>query len=99
MELVLTNRSVTADEALSWGLVNQVVDDAECLDKAIELATKLAAGPKRAFGKAKRLIAGGIGALEAHMVLESETISQQAISAEGQEGIRAFLDKRKPQYS
>jgi 1,4-dihydroxy-2-naphthoyl-CoA synthase len=33
------------------------------------------------------------------MVLESETISQQAISAEGQEGIRAFLDKRKPQYS
>jgi 2-(1,2-epoxy-1,2-dihydrophenyl)acetyl-CoA isomerase len=99
MELVLTNRPLTADEALSWGLVNQVVDDAACLDEAIKLAEKLAAGPMRAYGKAKRLIAGGGGALEAHMVLESETISQQAISAEGQEGIRAFLDKRKPQYS
>lgn len=99
MELVLTNRPVTADEALAWGLVNQVVDDAACLPEAIKLAEKLAAGPVRAFGKAKRLMAGATGALESHMVLESETIAQQAVSAEGQEGIKAFLEKRKPGYA
>jgi 2-(1,2-epoxy-1,2-dihydrophenyl)acetyl-CoA isomerase len=99
MELILTNRPIGADEALSWGLVNQVVDDTACLEEALRLAEKLAAGPAHAFGKAKRLVAGASGALEAHLVLESETIAQQAISPEGQEGIRAFLEKRKAQYS
>ena len=98
MELILTNRPVTAQEALQWGLVNQVVADGEQVNEAIKLADKLAAGPTRAFGKAKRLLAGANGALEAHLVLESETIAQQAASAEGLEGIQAFLDKRKPQF-
>jgi 2-(1,2-epoxy-1,2-dihydrophenyl)acetyl-CoA isomerase len=98
MELILTNRPLGADEALSWGLVNQVVDDAACVEDALRLAEKLAAGPVHAFGKAKRLVAGASGALEAHLVLESETIAQQAASPEGQEGIKAFLEKRKAQY-
>lgn len=99
MELILTNRPLTADEALSWGLVNRVVEDSACLEESMRLADSLAAGPVRAFGKAKRLVAGASGALEAHLVLESETIAQQAISSEGQEGIRAFLEKRKAQYT
>ena len=97
-ELVLTNRAITAAEALDWGMVNKVVPDATLLDEAIALATKLAAGPQHAFGKAKRLLAASAGALESHLVLESETIAAQAASAEGQEGINAFLAKRKPQF-
>lgn len=98
MELILTNRLLGAEEALAWGLVNQVVADAEVLPEALKLADKLAAGPKHAFGKAKRLLAASAGALETQLALEGRTIAAQAATPEGQEGIRAFLDKRKPGY-
>jgi 2-(1,2-epoxy-1,2-dihydrophenyl)acetyl-CoA isomerase len=97
-ELMLTNRAITAKEACDWGFVNEVVADAEVLPRALVIAEKLAAGPKGAYGKTKRLIAASIGALEAHMALEGETISVQAGTPEGQEGIGAFLAKRKPKY-
>ncbi len=98
LEMLLLNRAVTADEALAWGLVNQVVPDADVLPTAMKLAEKLAAGPKRAFGLTKRLVSLSNGALEAQMVMESETIAAQAASVEGREGITAFLEKRKAQY-
>ena len=97
MELILTNRLLTATEALQWGLVNSVVPDAELLAEAMKLADKLAAGPTQAFGKTKRLLASA-AALDAQMALEGATIAQQATTPEGQEGIKAFLDKRKAKY-
>ena len=99
MELILTNRALTAAEALEWGLVNQVTPDSEVLDTALALAGKLAAGPKGAFGRSKRLAVAALGALESQLTLESETIAAQAATAEGREGITAFLEKRKAQYA
>jgi 2-(1,2-epoxy-1,2-dihydrophenyl)acetyl-CoA isomerase len=96
MELFLLNRSLNADEALDWGLVNRVVPDSHLLPEAIALGETLAAGPTGAFGRTKRLVASSLGALESQMVLESETIAAQGATAEGLEGIAAFLDKRKP---
>jgi 2-(1,2-epoxy-1,2-dihydrophenyl)acetyl-CoA isomerase len=98
LELLLTNRALTAREALEWGLVNQVVADGDLAGAALALAERLAAGPRGAFGKVKRLVAAASGALETQMALESETIARQAITAEGQEGIKAFLEKRKARY-
>lgn len=98
MELILTNRALGAAEALQWGLVNQVVPDAAVVEEATKLATKLAAGPKAAFGRAKRLVGGSLGAIEHQMAIESQAIAAQAASAEGHEGIQAFLEKRKPSY-
>lgn len=98
LELLLTNRALTAAEAVDWGLVNRVVPDAQVVDEAIALAEKLAKGPMRAFGKTKRLVAGSIGALEAQLAIESQTIAQQATTIEGQEGIVAFLEKRKAKF-
>jgi 2-(1,2-epoxy-1,2-dihydrophenyl)acetyl-CoA isomerase len=98
MELLLTNRALTADEALAWGLINQVTVDGEVLNAALALADKLAAGPLRAFGQTKRLVGAALGALETQLTLESQAIAAQAKSAEGREGINAFLEKRKPQY-
>lgn len=99
MELMLTNRLLSATEALEWGLVNQVVPDADVLAESIRLAEQLAAGPLHAFGKTKRLVAQSVSGLESQMVLESEGIAQQAATAEGQEGINAFLEKRKPRFA
>lgn len=99
-ELVLTNRMLSADEALDWGLVNQVVPNEEALETARSLARKLAAGPTRAFGGAKRLlIAGASSALAEAMEREAFTIAEQSQHAEAQEGIDAFLNKRRPNFN
>jgi len=99
MELLLLNRSLSAAEALDWGLVNSVVDDAQLLEEACRSAERLSAGATHAFGRTKRLLAASVAGLESQMVLESETIASQAVTAEGNEGINAFLQKRKPDFS
>jgi 2-(1,2-epoxy-1,2-dihydrophenyl)acetyl-CoA isomerase len=98
MELMLLNRALTANEALEWGLVNAVADDAHVVDEALKLAERLASGATGAFGRTKRLLAASIAGMESQMVLESETIASQAVTAEGNEGINAFLQKRKPDF-
>jgi 2-(1,2-epoxy-1,2-dihydrophenyl)acetyl-CoA isomerase len=97
-ELFLTNRTLSADEALAWGLVNQVVDDAEVLPQALALAARLAAGPTESFAAVKRLMDAADPGLEAQMALEGRTIAAQALHPHGQEGVAAFLGKRKPNY-
>jgi 2-(1,2-epoxy-1,2-dihydrophenyl)acetyl-CoA isomerase len=99
MELLLLNRALTANEALEWGLVNAVVEDAQVLDEALRLAGGLSTGATHAFGRAKRLVAASIAGFESQMVLESETIAAQARTEEGAEGINSFVDKRKPDFS
>jgi 2-(1,2-epoxy-1,2-dihydrophenyl)acetyl-CoA isomerase len=98
MELFLLNRSINADEAVNWGLVNRSVPDAQLLSEALKIGEQLAAGAKGAFAQTKRLMATSLGALESQMVLESQAISARAGTEEGQEGIAAFLEKRKPEF-
>lgn len=98
LELFLTNRVLTADEALEWGLVNQVVEDAELLAQARALAARFAAGPTESYGAVKRLISSSDPGLEAQMAAEGRAISAQSIHPNGIEGVHAFLEKRKPVY-
>jgi 2-(1,2-epoxy-1,2-dihydrophenyl)acetyl-CoA isomerase len=98
IELFLTNRVLGADEALAWGLVNQVVEDAELLPQAQALAAKFAAGPTESYAAVKRLIDAADPGLESQMALEGRTIAAQALHPHGQEGVAAFLGKRKPSY-
>jgi 2-(1,2-epoxy-1,2-dihydrophenyl)acetyl-CoA isomerase len=98
MELLLLNRTLSAAEALSWGLVNEVVADEEVQARALAIAEQLAGGATRAYGATKRLVAASLGAFESQMILESETIAAHAVGAEGTEGISAFLGKRRPQF-
>lgn len=99
LELMLLNRVLTADEALQWGLVNQVVADGELLATAQALAARLAAGPLESYGAVKRLMEAGDPGIEGHMALEGRAIAARAVSAEGREGVSAFLAKRKAQYT
>jgi 2-(1,2-epoxy-1,2-dihydrophenyl)acetyl-CoA isomerase len=98
-ELVLTNRVLSADEAMDWGLINRVVADDAVLDEARALAAKLAQGPTHAFGGAKRLLLDGASAsLGEAMEREAMSISTQAVHPEAIEGIDAFLNKRRPNF-
>ena len=98
LELFLTNRVLSANEALAWGLVNQVVDDAAVVDEARALATRLAAGPTESFGTVKRLIDLSDPGLEAQMAAEGRAIAAMSVHPQGREGVGAFLEKRKPNY-
>lgn len=98
LELLLTNRTLSADEALAWGLVNEVVDDAEVLPRAQALAERFAAGPTESYAAVKRLVDAADPGLEAQMALEGRTIAAQALHPHGQEGVAAFLGKRKPSF-
>lgn len=94
-ELMLTNRRLSADEALAWGLVNRVVPDGEAGKQAGELARQLAEGPTGAFGVVKKLLVAAFDeGLETQMEHEAAGIASCAGTADGQEGIRAFLEKR-----
>ncbi len=98
-ELMLTNRVLSSAEALEWTVVNEVVPDAEVLPRARELAGQLANGPTAAFGGVKTLLNGTFEqTLESQMELEARTIADMVVGTDGQEGIHAFLEKRKPAF-
>ena len=98
-ELALTNRALSAEEALEWGLINRVVPDAELAAAAGELAASLAEGATMALGEAKRLIQQGFTeSLESQMERETRGIADLARTEDAREGMAAFIAKRKPDF-
>jgi len=99
-ELLLMNTPVTADEALSSGLINRVVPDAELSTAALAYAEKLAAGAPLALAATKRLLWAGVGAsVEAAMPEESRTVADLCRSADVHEGLAAVIEKRAARFS
>ena len=99
LELTLTNRTLSAEEAYQWGIVTAVVPDGQVLERAEALARELATGPTMAFGVTKRLIHQGVTeSLETQLMQERHAISTMAGSADSQEGMSAFLAKRAPLF-
>lgn len=97
-ELILGNRTLTADEALSWGLVTEIVPDTLLAKRSFDIASRLASGATAAYGAAKALLLSQAG-IETQMELESRSIAELAASGDGREGIAAFLEKRPPQFT
>ena len=94
-ELVLTNRVLSANEALDWGLINKVVDFKDLKDEAYNLAKKLAEGPSLAFGKLKNLVHNSFSdSLEGQMEYEARMIAESAKTKDGMNGIEAFVNKQ-----
>jgi 2-(1,2-epoxy-1,2-dihydrophenyl)acetyl-CoA isomerase len=100
MELYLTNRVLSAAEALDWGLVNKVVPPEQLAAEAGALARRLAEGPTAAHGGVKTLLQSAASkSLETQMELETRSIAAAGASADGREGIRAFLEKRPARFT
>jgi 2-(1,2-epoxy-1,2-dihydrophenyl)acetyl-CoA isomerase len=98
-ELLLTNRTLNAGQALEWGILNRVVNDCDLLAEAERLAEQLAQGPAAALASTKRLLASSLPGFQDHLALESAAIARQGLNSEAREGIGAFLGKRRPQFA
>ena len=100
LELTLTNRALTAQQALDWGMITAVAPDGEALRQADALASQFAHGPTLAYGATKRLLHQGWSeTLETQMMAESQAISAMSATADASEGMRAFLAKRAPDFT
>ena len=98
-ELMLTNRTLSALEASAWGLVTEVVADGDLAARADELAAAMATTSGGSNGGVKALLLDTFGnGLEEQMELEGRLIAQRAESADGREGVDAFLAKRMPEF-
>ncbi len=99
LELTLTNRRLSAQEALAWGIVNRILPAETLQEKALALARQLAAGPSLAYAAAKRLLQRSLDhSLETQLEDEAQAIAAASTTADAREGIRAFLEKRPPQF-
>ncbi len=99
LELTLTNRRLSAQEALEWGIVNRILPAETLQEEALALALQLAAGPALAYAAAKRLLQRSFDqSLETQLEDEAQAIAAASATADAREGIRAFLEKRPPQF-
>lgn len=99
-ELMLTNRRLSAAEAVEWGLATRVVADDQLMAAADELAVQLASGPTLAYGKVKSLLNDSLtNGLETQMEMESKGMVASAKTDDAMAGITAFLAKNKPSYN
>jgi len=100
LEICAFDKPITADQALKWGLVTKVVPDGRSLEDAILMATELTERSLNSFRHTKQLLTDSFGnSFEAHLELERAALRTCAAHADGQEGMQAFLEKRKPVYN
>ena len=99
-ELAFTGSRVGAEEALRLGLVNRVVPDDELVPATLAWAHELAALPTRAIGLTKRGFNRALmPELEAILEHEAQLMEEAGRTHDHQEGVMAFLEKRKPEFT
>jgi 2-(1,2-epoxy-1,2-dihydrophenyl)acetyl-CoA isomerase len=99
-ELVFLDRTLTAEDALALGLVNRLAAPEALNEEAWEWVDKLAAGPTLALGRAKQLMQRGLsGDLANQIELEIAAQLEMGKTADHREGLEAFLEKRKPDFT
>ena len=99
MELSLLAERLPAETALAWGMINQVVDDGELMPKAMELAQRLADGPK-SLGMIRRLYWAAMeNEYATQLALEAKTQTEAGLTRDFQEGVLAFREKRAARFT
>jgi len=100
MDFLMRKRIVDADEALRLGLVHEVVEDEELMDRALELARELANGPQVAMRLLKRSLYNAAEMTFSHSLDEIAAKTPMVDHHEdAREGVAAFRDKREPHFN
>jgi 2-(1,2-epoxy-1,2-dihydrophenyl)acetyl-CoA isomerase len=100
MALALLGEKVTAEQAQAWGMIWKVVEDGKLADEAKALADHFASQPTKALSMTKQAInAAWHNTLDQQLDLERDLQRQAALSPDYQEGVAAFMAKRKPNFT
>lgn len=97
-EIFFTGRFVGADEALSIGLVSDVVDDGHELDRALEIAQAIGGNSPFGMRMTKQILASAPTSLEAALEVENRTQVLSSRTSDMKEALDAFREKRQPEY-
>lgn len=98
--MTMLGDKISAEQALAWGMIYRVVPPAALLDAAFECAKALAHQPTRALGLIKRGFNRSLGIdLEAQLAFEQGLQSEAGRTDDYAEGVRAFMEKRKPVFT
>jgi 2-(1,2-epoxy-1,2-dihydrophenyl)acetyl-CoA isomerase len=99
-EMAMLGERIGARQALDWGLINRVTADEELGAAVDELAARLAAGPTSAYAGVKlQLNEWLLARMDAQLDLEAAIQQRSAASGDFQEGVQAFLEKRRPTFA
>ncbi|MGZ9166062.1 MAG: enoyl-CoA hydratase/isomerase family protein [Anaerolineales bacterium] len=99
MEIMAFDPPISSGQALEWGLVTKVVADNEVLSAALTILNDLTRSALHSFAWSKKLMTSSFNnTLETQLELERQGISDCAAHPNGQEGITAFVEKRKPSF-
>jgi len=98
-ELILTGRPFTAQQALEWGVLNQVCQPAALMDAVMTTAQAIAGNAPLSVRQAKKSIQAGLQTdLHSGLKIEIEAYNHLVPTEDRREGIRAFVEKRKPMF-
>jgi 2-(1,2-epoxy-1,2-dihydrophenyl)acetyl-CoA isomerase len=99
LEIAAFDHPISSAQALAWGLVTHVVPDDKLFDATLSMLQGLAKSALHSFAWSKRLLTESLNNnLETQLELERQGISDCASHPDGQEGIKAFVEKRKPVF-
>ncbi len=99
MLLLLTGKMFGAAEAHAMGVASEVAPTGQALARAIEIATEIAAMPPIAVMQIKEIVNAGLNApLDTALMLERKAFQLQFATRDQKEGMRAFIEKRKPRF-
>ena len=99
MEIAAFDQPISSAQALAWGLVTKVVPDDKVVEESLSMLQGLAKSALHSFAWSKRLLNESLNnTLETQLELERQGISDCARHPNGQEGITAFVEKRKPVF-
>lgn len=99
MRMSLLGEIVHADEALRMGIVSEVVPDDKVMERALEIAERIASMSALAVMQIKEVMLAGMDvSLDTALTLERKAFQLLFSTEDAQEGVRAFIEKRKPEF-
>ena len=98
--LMMTGEAVSAEKAETLGMIYAVYEDSEFETRSMKLADTISSMPTKGLGYTKKLLSQTFNnSLEEQLSLEAKTQALSASSKDHQEGIKAFMEKRTPQFT
>jgi enoyl-CoA hydratase/carnithine racemase len=99
MHLIMTGRTFSAADALAMGVISELAPSGRALSVAIDIAKEIATMPPISVMQIKEIINAGLNApLDAALTLERKAFQLQFATRDQKEGMRAFIEKRKPKF-